>query len=129
MPSLVRELKSVQSFRWVLVAAVAAIAALGGSVADAAVVQSVQTGTVVVTANGIVTVPITAVTMNRTALFFDSSHDSDRPTSSAVRGRLATTTTLEFEKVTNEAAPTPITIRWYVVQWTSGVLVQRGVVT
>jgi len=125
----VLEHKSVQSFRSVVLAAIAAMAVLGPSAADAAVVQSVQTGTVVVTASGIVTVPITAVTMNRSALFFDSSHDSDRPTSSAVRGRLATATTLEFEKVTNEAAPTPITIRWYVVQWTSGVLVQRGVVT
>ncbi len=74
------------------------------------------------------TVPIpVAINPAQSALFFDSSHDSNRPTSSAVAGRIASATTLEFVRATNEATPGTMTIRWYVVQWSSGVSVQRGV--
>ena len=45
---------------------------------------------------------------------------------SAVAGRMASATTLEFVRATNEATPGTMSIRWYVVQWSSGVSVQRG---
>ena len=43
-----------------------------------------------------------------------------------VGGRLATATTLEFTRVTDEPLAVPITIRWYVAAFASGVSVQRG---
>ena len=94
--------------------------------AQAAVISSVQTGTAVSTANGTLTVPITAVDPTRSALFFQTAHNSDRPPESMLYGRLASATTLQFVRATNEATPAPITIRWYVAQWASGVRVQRG---
>jgi Peptidase family C25 len=124
----VLELKSVQSFRWVVLAAVAATFVLAPSVAQAAVVQSVQTGIATSNADGVMTVPIpVAINPTQSALFFDSSHDSNRPTSSAVAGRIASATTLEFVRATDETPPGTMEIRWYVVQWSSGVSVQRGV--
>jgi len=131
MDSLVRELESVQSLRWVgkaaVLAAVAATFVLAPSVTQAAVVQSVQTGIATSNADGVLTVPITAINPAQSALFFDSNFDSNRPTSSAVAGRIASATTLEFVRATDEATPGTMSIRWYVVQWSSGVSVQRGV--
>ena len=102
---------------------------IGGAVADsahAAVISSVQTGTVVSTVDGTLTVTITSVNPAQSVLFFETRHNSDRPVGSMVRGRLATATTLEFTRVTNDANPVPITIRWYVAHFSSGVSVQRG---
>jgi Peptidase family C25 len=124
---VVGELKSVQSFRRVVLAAVAATFVLAPSIAQAAVVQSVQTGIATSNADGVLTVPITAINPAQSALFFDSNFDSNRPTSSAVAGRIASATTLEFVRATDEATPGTMSIRWYVVQWSSGVSVQRGV--
>ncbi len=87
----------------------------------------VQTGTVISNANGTLTVPIpTAVNMTQSFLIFNTRHNSNRPVGSMVRGRIATPGTLEFVRVTNEGTPVPITIRWYVVEFSSGVRVQRG---
>ena len=70
MDSLVIELKSVHSFRWVVLAAVAATFVLAPSVAQAAVVQSVQTGTATSNADGVLTVPIpVAINPAQSALF------------------------------------------------------------
>lgn len=89
-------------------------------------VKSVQSGTVTNAANGVTTVGISPVNMTKSFLIFNSRHDSGRPVGSEIRGRIATPTTLEFARVTNEAIPTPITVQWYVVEYQSGVRAQRG---
>ncbi|MGQ0670233.1 MAG: hypothetical protein ACT4PO_11270 [Actinomycetota bacterium] len=90
---------------------------------------SVQTGTATSSANGTLTVPISAVTPARSFLIFNTRHSSNRPVGSMVRGRIATSTSLEFVRVTDEATPVAISIQWYVVQYDCGVNVQRGQVT
>jgi hypothetical protein len=90
-------------------------------------IKHVQSGTAVSAANGIITVPISQVNMSRSFLIFNSRHDSNRPVGSEIGGRLATPTTLEFERVTNEIAPVPMTIQWYVIEYLMGVNVQRGI--
>lgn len=97
-------------------------------------VAGVQTGTLTNNANGKQTVVITAVDPAKAFLIFNTSSNSDRPVGSTVRGRLATGTSLEFDRVTDglgTESPTPatITIRWYVVEYSCGVAVQRGVAT
>jgi hypothetical protein len=89
--------------------------------------KNVQSGTAVSTANGITVVPISPVDMSRSFLIFNSRHDSNRPVGYEIGGSIASPTTLEFERVTNEAIPVPMTIQWYVVEYESGVRVQRGV--
>jgi hypothetical protein len=90
---------------------------------------SVQSGTAASSANGTVTVVIAAVDPARSFLLFNTRHDINRPVGSLLRGRIATSTTLEFVRVTNEATPVTIDIRWYVVEYACGVSVQRGQVT
>ena len=91
---------------------------------------TVQSGTATSSANGTITVAISAVTPARSFLMFSTRHSSNRPVGSMVRGRIATSTSLEFVRVTDEASPAPaINIRWYVVQYDCGVNVQRGSVT
>ena len=104
------------------------VAAWGVSIpaADAAIAQLVQSGTAASTANGITTVTISAIDPAKSVLFFSTRHDGNRPVSSQLRGRLASSTTLEFERVTNEAPVATINIQWYVVTFGSGVNVQRG---
>jgi hypothetical protein len=110
-----------------VVAVLAAICSSGAATAArAAVVSSVQTGTAVSSADGTLTVPISAVDPTRSVLFFQIGNDSTRPPASMLLGRLASATTLEFVRPTNEATPAPITIRWYVAEFASGVRVQRG---
>jgi hypothetical protein len=97
--------------------------------ADAAVLQQVQSGTTVNSANGIQTVTIASVDITKSFLIFQTRSTGDRPVSSTVRGRLASSTTIQFERVTNEGAPLPINIQWYVATFGSGVTVQRGQAT
>ncbi|MGH2573077.1 MAG: hypothetical protein ACRDGU_06310 [Actinomycetota bacterium] len=91
---------------------------------------SVQSGTAASSANGTLTVGMTAAVNPASAfLLFNIRHNSNRPVGSLLRGRIATSTTLEFVRVTDEAAPVTIDIRWYVVEYACGVSVQRGQVT
>ena len=85
-----------------------------------------QSGSTTSTANGLTTVTITAVTMSKAFLVFSTAHNLNRPVGSEVSGRLASTTTLEFNRVTNEASPATITIQWSVIEYNCGVNVQRG---
>jgi hypothetical protein len=93
-----------------------------------AAVESRQVGNTTSTADGIVTVPITAVNRTRSFLVFHSRSNLNRPVTQ-IRGRIATSTTLEFERVTDEATPTTVNIRWYVVEFACGVNVQHGSTT
>ena len=99
--------------------------------AAAASVQRVQSGTAVNSANGTQTITITSVDPAKSFLIFETRHESNRPPGSAVRGRLASATTIEFVRVTDGVSPepAPINIQWYVVSFASGVNVQRGEVT
>ncbi len=87
-------------------------------------IKSVQSGTAVNAANGITTVSITQVDMSKAFLIFNTRHNGNRPVSSELAGRIATPTSLEFGRSTNETSP--ITIQWYVIEYYSGVRVQRG---
>jgi hypothetical protein len=89
-------------------------------------VNQVLTGQTTSSANGTVTVVIASVDPTKSFLMFGTRHNLNRPVGSEVRGRIASSTTLEFVRVTDEAAPVTITIRWYVVEYTCGVTVQRG---
>jgi hypothetical protein len=108
-----------------LALAVLAVPARSG----AALLSGVQSGTAVSTASGTVTVPITSIDPTRSFLVFQTRHDGNRPVSSYLRGRIATATTLEFVRVTDEATPVQMDIRWYVASFASGVSVQRGQVS
>ena len=103
----------------------------GGSfnTAQAAVAQLVQSGTAVNTANGIQTIGISSVDTTKSVLIFQARSNSNRPVASEVRGRLQSATTIQFERVTDEASPAAINIQWYVVTFGSGVKVQRGETT
>jgi hypothetical protein len=92
-------------------------------------VNTRQTGTAASNANGTLTVPIASVDPTRSFLLFSTRHNSNRPVGSTLRGRIATATSLEFARVTDEAAPTVINIRWYVVEYQCGISVQRGQTT
>jgi hypothetical protein len=96
--------------------------------ASAASVQRVQSGTAVNSANGTQTITISPVDPAKSFLVFESRHDSARPVGSSVRGRLASSTTIEFLRVTDGVSPepAPIDIQWYVVTFGAGVRVQRG---
>jgi len=118
---------SVERLSNVLVAAlVVVVGAVLATRAGAASLSSVQSGATTSTAAGTLSVPIDTVDPARAFLVFDARHDSGRPVASTIRGRLASPTTLEFVRVTNEATPAPISIRWYVAEFASGVRVQRG---
>lgn len=93
---------------------------------DAALISSVQTGTTTIAVNGTVTVTISSVDTTKSFLVFQTRHDLNRPVASDIRGRIASSTTLEFARVTDEATPVTVTIRWYVLSFSSGVNVQRG---
>ncbi len=89
-------------------------------------VKYVQSGTTTSSANGIVNVPISPVNTSKSFLIFGSRHNSNRPVGSYLRGQIYNSTTVQFERVTNEAPPVTMTINWYVVEYYSGVNVQRG---
>ena len=89
--------------------------------------DSVQVGSTTSTANGTVTVPVTAVDPGLSFLIFNSRHNGNRPVNSMIRGKLnATGTAVEFTRVTNEATPVTISIVWYLVTYEAGISVQRG---
>lgn len=91
---------------------------------SAADVASVQRGTAQSSAAGTITIPLaTAVDASRSVLFFSTRHSSDRPTGSMLRGTL-NGASVSFTRVSNETSV--IDINWTVVEFASGVSVQRG---
>lgn len=86
--------------------------------------RSVQSGSAVSTANGTTTVTISSVNLAEAYLIFNVASNLNRPTGSQVRGKIATATSLAFDRVTNETST--ITIEWSVVEYTCGIRVQRG---
>ena len=94
--------------------------------ASAAICQQVQSGTAVNNANGIQTITISSIDTTKSILIFQARSNSNRPVGSEVRGRLASATTIQFERATDEATPAAINLQWYVATFGSGVTVQRG---
>ncbi len=82
----------------------------------------VQSGTLTSSSSDTHTVNITAVDTSKSFLIFQTRHNSDRPGGSAAAGRIASSTTLEFLATRSNT----IDIQWYVVEFVSGVTVQRG---
>jgi hypothetical protein len=144
---MIRPLRGTSRFRAafagaVLVTALAAgIPAALGQFSDAAAVgtnsfttatcwsavKTLQKGTATSSGNGTVTVAITAVDPAKSFLIFNLRSNSPRPVGSGLAGRLASSTTLEFWRVTDETST--IQIQWYVVEYACGVNVQRGATT
>ena len=87
---------------------------------------TVQSGTTTSTTNGLTIVTIASVNTAKAFLLFSTRHDSNRPVGSEVSGRIASATTLEFNRVTDESSPVTITIQWDVILYNCGVTVQRG---
>ena len=91
----------------------------------AAEVKVIYKGSAVSTNEGTVTVNLPApVDMSKSVLFFQTRHNSDRPPGSMVRGVLTSPTQLNFIRVTNQSST--INIEWQLVEWATGVKVQRG---
>lgn len=85
-----------------------------------------QNGTATSSANGTTTVTISNVDPAKAFLLFSTRHSSNRPVASSLRGRLASGTSLEFVRVTDESSPVAMTIEWSVVEYACGMSVQRG---
>ena len=71
---------------------------------------------------------ITSVDPDAAFLLFTVSTPGNGTSPGAIelRGRLASATTLEFVRETNEASPVATVVRWSVVEYACGVRVQRG---
>ena len=95
--------------------------------ASGAQVRSTQSGTVTLpdtqaTAGAVLS---TAVDTTRAFLVFGVSEDSFDPRDGQVSGQLVGPTTLSFDRIGTTGA---LTIKWYVIEFDSGVSVQRGAV-
>lgn len=77
---------------------------------SSAAVRTVQKGSATNSANGTQTVTITAVDTSRAFLSFSARHSSNRPVASQLRGRLASSTAVEFVRVTDETTPAAIVV-------------------
>ncbi|MEZ5410635.1 MAG: DUF2341 domain-containing protein [Acidimicrobiales bacterium] len=89
-------------------------------------VAGVQKGTTTSTAIGTQTVTIDAVDTTRSFLTFTVRSTGNEPEDSRVLGRLATGTTVTFQRNGDNPSPPTVTIEWSVVTYSCGVTVQRG---
>jgi outer membrane protein assembly factor BamB len=86
-------------------------------------IRAVQGGTATMTTQSTLNVPITAVTLARSVLWFSVSENNVDPNNGAVRGQLTSATNIQFNR---PGTATTITIRWYVAEFGASVNVQRG---
>ncbi|WP_260292908.1 LamG domain-containing protein [Sedimenticola hydrogenitrophicus] len=89
---------------------------------QAAEVKRVQSGILSSNSAATHTVNITTVDPAKAFLIFQTRHSSNRPGGSAAAGRLGSASSLEFVTTRSD----PIDIQWYLVEFASGVNVQRG---
>ena len=87
---------------------------------------TVQSGTATSTANATTTVTITSVNTTTSFLIFSTSDNLNRPVAEEIGGQIASATTLQFLRVTNEASPVTVTIAWSVISYHCGIKVQSG---
>ncbi len=90
--------------------------------AGAATLNSVQSGTTTIT-GGSKTVTITSVDTSKAFLVFGVNVTEQEPSKAQISGQITNATTLTFERV---VSGNTVTITWQVVEFTSGVSVQRG---
>jgi hypothetical protein len=114
------------SRRW-LVPVVLAFGVAWSLSARAAVVKNVQTGTVTMPAGIVATVAITSVNTAQAFVicYFLTGNNNGQVAAQRVTCDLTGATTLT---ITNGAADPAEVVRWYVVEFLSGVTVQRGLV-
>lgn len=97
-------------------------------VSAAAVFEGIQSGSFThQTTNGTRNQTITlssAIDPSKSYLIFQSRHNSADPGGSMIRGRIRDANTLEFESVFDSTRT--INVQWYIVEYSSGVQVQRG---
>ncbi len=89
-------------------------------------VSALQKGTTRITGTTSVTLPTIAVAAERTFLLFAVRGSGDHAADVAVRGRLASDTSLEFLRPLDLGAPTAVDVEWSLVEFACGVRVQRG---
>jgi len=100
--------------------------------AAGAVLQCLYTGTAVSAGTGTITATLPnlggacngAINTARAFLFFQINSNLNRPVVGEIRGRIFSSTQLEFTRNTNEAST--VNISWYVAEFESGIRVQRG---
>ena len=89
---------------------------------------TVQSGTATSTANATTTVTITSINTATSFLLFSTNDNLNRPVAEEIGGQIASATTVQFIRVTDEASPVTVTIRWSVISYHCGINVQRGTV-
>ena len=96
----------------------------------AAVVQQVQSGTLTISgATSTTPVTISSIDTTKSVLIFQTRSNSTEAGTSEVRGRLASSTSIEFVRVTDNTPAAAVDIQWYLATFASGVFVQRGETT
>src|SRR5579883_2435937 len=91
------------------------------------IVRSFQSGTATLATNATtVTATISSVTTTQAILFFSTSTNSTAVSNFGITGTITNATTLTFAR---GGTGTAATIQWYVVEFSSGVTVQRGSTT
>jgi len=86
-------------------------------------IHTVQSGTATMTTQSVLNVPITTVDLGRAVLFMSVSADNDAPNNGLVRGRLTSSTNIQFNR---PGTATTVTIKWHVAVFGRSVSVQRG---
>src|SRR5262245_61040047 len=71
-------------------------------------VKGVQSGSTTNSTNGTTAVSITSVDPTKAFLIFSTASNLNRPVGSQLRGKIASATTLAFDRVTDEAPPVAI---------------------
>ena len=91
------------------------------------VLDSIQSGTTVLAGGSTsTTATISSVDMSRAFLTFSIRGNDTSPENMSVGGRLSNATTVAFDRIGTSG---DVTIEWSVVEFTTGVTVQRGTVT
>jgi hypothetical protein len=93
-----------------------------GERASSVVLSNIQSGEVTVSGTT-QDVTVSSVDTLRSVLFFNSRLNVNSPAKGLVKGALLDSTTLRFVKNNTAASAT---VRWYLVEFTSGVTVTRG---
>lgn len=89
-------------------------------------VDSVQTGAVTSSSNGVTSVGIAAVDPASSFVLWSVRSGVTKPGDTVVVADLSSPTTVDFVRQTDSGTPTPIVIEWSVVEYGCGVTVQRG---
>jgi hypothetical protein len=93
-----------------------------------ATIKAIQTGTVTLNDAATATATITAVDLSKSILYFNLYNSTGNPNQGLFRGSISSTTQLLFQAGNSFDATEYAYIRYWVVEFSSGVTVQRGLV-